>query len=736
MLPTIFLIFWTLLLPETALAVEDIRLHITRLDSQVVLTWQRIPGARFLIFRSDEPMFTPTEETLFTFTQDTFLLAPVVARKTFYRLVVDYQQYTLSAERTVILMEGRRLAKMRAHLIFEHHPYGCAVAVVDSATEVQRIYADGCLLVLRSDGSLRRRVEWELPIGDRNWNIDDGSWGPVGGNPRFDFPAWAEEEGWLFAEQEGLWVFSAHGDTLLVDPAINQVVARISHFRNRRYLVQYAYVFRHGIPLRIHWEEKVFQEDTLARRELVDFSGVTFNEEEITLHPADYPLRDLPLLPLARDPLADPPVSQSTCPVLRELEDCSTPCSGRARTQCSNCHGGDLPQQSWLLLHGLHSSPAVFDVLEVWLQQNFPGFFFYRPWFPVTFTADRMVDTLASRLAWFPQTTQWVGIGTSLGGLVGRSLLQSEQAPPGFNHLISILTPHQGTPLAEPQNQAAALDLFQQIREDLENADAWLGWMTSRFRDGADVLVSLENSLVEIMGDAAVPDLCPDSPFLVQLNSQAGDQSTLGIRGAVLPGHPMEDLYASLALELSPPYPLGSLDSLRLVLRDAFREQLEEMIAECWEWRFIDPLNDLHWDLVNLNQRWEQRALEVEDPVPVWEPLYSYYPGDACWFACPSEPFTCAPPPRENCCHLEIDPETEIHWYCCDCGEGTTVACYEGDYLSDYQYDRHDGVVPLDSQVYPAGLDTVTSRDLGHFAGTRSTEVFHAIGDRLREWGF
>jgi pimeloyl-ACP methyl ester carboxylesterase len=155
-----------------------------------------------------------------------------------------------------------------------------------------------------------------------------------------------------------------------------------------------------------------------------------------------------------------------------------------------------------VLIHGFNSSPSRNEGLLIPIREaNYPsGTFAY----PNDYTLSYSTELLSRELKQFAKAhpkRRVTFVCHSTGGLVARACVENPALDPGnVDRLIMIAPPTHGSQLAR---FACGTDVWEH----------WLtrkhGWPWTRVRD----------SVVDGLGEAA-DDLCPDSPFLVELNAR------------------------------------------------------------------------------------------------------------------------------------------------------------------------------------------------------------------------
>ena len=190
-----------------------------------------------------------------------------------------------------------------------------------------------------------------------------------------------------------------------------------------------------------------------------------------------------------------------------------------------------LPTHAVLLIHGLDEPGGIWDQLAPALaEHHHPTLRFD---YPNDQAAARSADQFRDHLEQLHAqgVTSLDIIAHSMGGLIARDVLTrapvpSEPAIPSVPILITLGTPHAGSPWA-------ALQPLAEIREHLQR------WIESDDQDPARILAAWQGGLAGAAGE----DLRPDSPYLTELNNRPWPGTTrliavVAVIGAVDPDQP------------------------------------------------------------------------------------------------------------------------------------------------------------------------------------------------------
>ncbi len=719
-------------------------LTITALPDQelIRLDWPAQAGIHaWHLHRDSDPFFTPGPSTFHRTTTDTLFFDSLRTVPVFYRVEPAVEAYSLSAVRRDLLLDRRganRELFSQVQVVADSTGVGLLTTLADDRQgsvpqPATLCWRSGALAAFDASDSLRLNMTLDLPRRDPVTGLDNGRLGPRGGWEGFCYNSFAIAGGWSPREEDSLLILEKEtlqggqpaALKLVIDCASNTLRGSEIHRPERSLITRYHYQ-NSGEPLLLKRREQFsFRSDTLLRIQITDYD--------------DY---DLAAPPLAIDPLTLPPTPQPhppLCPTPPPPDDYDdwSPCSALAAMEnmnadpreatldCANCH--DMtPPDGFLLLHGFNSNPSTFNLVQSWLEENYDAVIF-RPHFPTDFRASQMRDSLESRLERLG-TIDWYGIGHSLGGLVGRDLLQNCDGRQPLRGLITIGSAHNGVALAA--NTQTARGLFEDLRDDIEDLldldliDLLLGTNLS------ETFATMEVYFDQLESCASIVDLPPQSDYIQQLQSGRVTEPYVSLGCYADYHHPIAELYAGLTVQFSPPYPFGYLDTQRRAARQEFIALWEQLVAVTWTFRFIDQVNDIHWDLVTMNQDWVQYVLEAE--VEHQHPLYEYHEDGDCFF-CPNPPF-CG---REWCCHEQPqEPDGARFWCCWNCG-GDVIVCYLGDVTTTIEV-PHEGVITLPEQTWHADGDSslVCVEGVNHFAELKSDSALAAFAATLAGWGW
>ncbi len=723
--------------------VEGTTLAVTVLPERnlLQLTWEQQPGVEaWRVYRSPEPLFQPAPQNHLCTVTDSLFYDSLTTPRAFYRVEAHRVFFSIAAVRRDLVLQqgdGNREYYSTITMTSDSTGFTLQTELPQTDRESQQpatiCWRDNALAAWNSSDSLLLNRGLLLPRHDPWTGLDNGKRGLMGGYTDFNYNSFAIAEGWQIAADDSLLILEK--DTLrqgipaslrlVIDLTGNQLRQAEVWWPDRGLVSRYQY---HDLddPLLLHRREQLsYRADTLQRIVITEFSEYNMNADETTRRPADWPPTQTPnLIPCPPPPDSNEYNGWSGCSLLGEMEDMST----RPRpeeTTCTVCHS-DVPPRGILLMHGINSNPTIFNLMQDWLENRYDCFF-YRPHFSNDFTAAEMRDSLSARLERLGDF-QWIGIGHSLGGLVGRDLLQQSDNGP-LQRLITIGSPHNGASLVS--NIDTARGLFNDLRDDIEDLVSLnlIDWLLGT--DLNQTFQSLDTYCDQIENCAAFEDLLPESSYIAQL--QQGD-TNVPFRALTCSDdyqHPVAELYAGLAVQYAPPYPYGQLDHMRNQLRDEFIDTWDYLETLTWNFRFIDGVNDIHWDLVTMNNDWNCYVLDAEYE---WSyPLYEYHENNDCFY-CPRPPFCGGG--REWCCHeIPQEPDGARFWCCFNCG-ADQIVCYLGDASTTIEL-PNDGVLsrPEQTWYFEGDSSQVIVSGVSHLGEKASDHVLERLEIILDEWG-
>jgi pimeloyl-ACP methyl ester carboxylesterase len=723
---------------------EPINLTITALPERnlLQLTWEQQPGVEaWCLYRSPEPLFEPTKTNHLCTVTDSLFYDSLTTPRAFYQVVAHHPFCSVSAvQRDLVLQPGEGNREYFSSLTMAADSTGISLQTILPAAEREQqqpaviCWRDNGLAAWNSSDSLLLNQGISLPRCDPWTGLDNGRRGLSGGYARFSYTSFAISEGWQISDYDSLLILEKdtlrHGSAasmrLVIDLSTN-LLRQSEVWQSQHGLVsRYQYRELENQLLLRRREQFSYKADSLQRIVITEFSEYNLNAAEITYHPADLPPTPTQQFsPCSLPPDADEYTDWSACSLLSEMENMSNRPRPEA-TDCAVCHTY-VPPRGVLLLHGINSNPTVFNLIQDRLESRYDCFFF-RPHFSNDFTAVQMRDSLAARLERLGDI-QWIGIGHSLGGLVGRDLLQRQEGNRPIQSLITIGSPHNGANLVN--NIQTARGLFDDLRDDIEDLASLdlIDWLLGS--DLSQTFQSLESYCDQIESCTAFTDLHPESIYIARLQQGNTNAPFNALACNDNYQYPIAELYAGLAAQFTPPYPYGQLDQTRNQLRNDFISTWNNLESLTWNFRFIDQVNDIHWDLVTMNNDWNRYVLDAEYE---WSyPLYEYHEDNDCFY-CPRPPF-CGNG-REWCCHESPqDPDGARFWCCFNCG-ADEIVCYLGDASTTIEL-PNDGLLSRQEQTWYFAGDSsqVVVSGVSHLGEKASDLVLERLESILDEWG-
>lgn len=566
--------------------------------------------------------------------------------------------------------------------------------------------------------------------GDPSLSLDNGYYQFLGKS--FDYPAWANANGWFLEVQGDKYLFSNGSDTLLVDVNTTLLTNKITHVGTKTFKTEFIWKYLGSTPVLWHVNHLEYRNGTLFQMFREEYSDWVINPSKtIDEMPEDYPDSSLPAMPqmITETPL------QSSCPIRGYAEDVSQAIPSNLRSgtpaqiSCTQCH--TQAGQGFILLHGLASNSSVMDPMEFFLQANFPNSIVIRPYMPHEYSISQMIDSLSARLPLFG-AIQWMGIAHSQGGLVGRGLAQNNL----LSQLLVLASPQQGSPVAIQENSDYALWIFNDLQSSLNDCDNWLGWVTDVFGDASSSLAVLRSQLQYILSCGSIPDLRPDSDFIANLNADTTLVPHRTLKAKFDRSNPVKGMWAGLTTQYVFPYPYSEMDDIRTQNFNTIQGNWNDWIDDCENWNWIGCVNALRHDLEGMENRWQNNVIEAGVLEVRTESFYSYHAPGGC-FECNTQPecVTNGPEPpdggRESECQHYHEQDGSIRWCCPEDGCNGLYRCYLGEQVVEVVYAENDGIVRNVEESYGDGwpIDNVD-----HFSATRSTAFNQDIYETIVLW--
>ncbi|MBT4349383.1 alpha/beta hydrolase [bacterium] len=714
LISAIILLFWCV----TSEAVLQIDVQ----SNNAILNWDVEPGANHYLVQSslNSHDFSIYEEVVVTTNSYTW---PMQGNQMFFRVIPVKNFVSITAKRTTFMPENGRLYIDSCYVTVEREGLEQAYRMIRSDREF--VVKNNTKLTWK-DQVFESKKSITTFNGDPSSNIDNGYFQFLGQS--FDYLSWADANGWSVEDAGNKYIISNVTDTLVVDVATTLLTHRTSQYGEKTFKTEFIWQYVGGVPVLWHVNRLEYRADSLHQLIREEYSDWVINPEiTINVVPDEYPdvsISAMPQFPLETEPIL------SNCPVRRYAEDFSVamPVHLREQVSCSQCHVSS--PQGFILLHGLSSSPSVLDPLEFFIQENFTDDIVYRPFMPHDFTVPQMIDSLVSRMSQFG-AIQWMGIGHSQGGLVGRALAQSNI----LSQILVLASPQQGSPVAKSENVDYAMWIFDDLNSSLNSCDNWFGWVTDVFSDASSNLGSMRSEIGYILNCGSIPDLRPDSDFIADLNSDTTAVPHRTLKAIFDRSNPVKGLWAGATTNYEFPYPLEEMDNIRTSNFNTIQSNWNDWIDDCETWTWIDPINSLRHDLEQLESRWRDNVVEGVWQETRTEPFYTYHAPGTCFY-CTVQP-TCyaaqpEPPAREFYCESTVEQDGSILW-CCDEEGGCNglYRCYRYDLVVEVIYHENDGIVRTSEQDYGDGwpIDAVD-----HLSATRSTAFNQDIYETVQLW--
>lgn len=594
-----------------------------------------------------------------------------------------------------------------------------------------RLFVDSCYVTVEREGSLDHayrmvrpdrefvvkngvKLTWKNQVfqskksvaiftGDPSLNLDNGYYQFLG--KPFDYPAWANANGWLLEVQGDKHLLSNGSDTLLVDVNTTLLTNKVVHDADgNTFRTEFIWKYLGSTPVLWHVNRLEYHNGVLLQMFREEYSDWVINPSKtINEAPEDYPDLSLPAIPetTSATPL------QSSCPIRGYAEDMSQAIPSNLRSgtpaqvSCTQCH--TQAGRGFILLHGLASSPSAMDAMEFFLQSNFPGSLVIRPYMPHHYTLSQMIDSLSARLPLFG-AIQWTGIGHSQGGLVGRGLAQNGL----LSQILVLASPQQGSPVAKQANSDYALWIFSDLQSKLNSCDGWLGWATDVFDDASSSLAVLRAELQYILSCGSIPDLRPDSDFIAAINADSTTIPHQSLQAKFDRNNPVKGLWAGSITHFQFPYPFEEMDNIRTQNFNTIQGNYNDWIDDCENWTWIDCINHLRHALEHLESRWRDNVVEAGVLEVRTEPFYTYHAAGTCFY-CSYQPacVTNGPEPpdggREFYCDSFEEQDGSVLW-CCEEGSCSGLfRCYHGEHVVEVVYAENDGIVRNVEENYGDG---------------------------------
>lgn len=712
-----------LLLWQIAGAALQIQIH----GNNVNLSWETELGANhYVVQASDNPYdFINCEEMVVTTTTCSW---PIDGNRKFFRVIPIKNFVSITAKRTTYTPERGRLFIDSCYVTVERE------GSLDHAYRMVRpdrefVVKNGVKLTWKNQ-AFQSKKSVATFTGDPSLNLDNGYYQFLGRS--FDYPAWANANGWLLEVQGDKYLLSNGSDTLLVDVNTTLLTNKTSHAGSKTFKTEFIWKYLGSTPVLWHVNHLEYRNGTLFQMFREEYSDWVINPTKtINEVPEDYPDLTLPAMPQVTSvtPL------QSNCPIRAYAEDVSQAIPSNLRSgtpaqvSCTQCHA--QAGQGFILFHGLASSPSVMDPMEIYLQQNFPSSLVIRPYMPHEYTIPQMIDSLSARLPLFG-AIQWMGIAHSQGGLVARGLAQNNM----LSQLLVLASPQQGSPVAMQENGDYAMWIFNDLQSSLNDCDNWFGWATNIFSDGASSLAVLRSQLQYILSCGSIPDLRPDSDFIANLNADTTLVPHRTLKAKFDRSNPVKGMWAGLTTQYQFPYPFGQMDNIRTQNFNTIQGNWNDWIDDCEGWNWIGCINALRHDLEGMENRWKNNVIEAGVLEVRTEPFYTYHGPGTCFY-CAHQPacVTNAPEPpdggREFYCDSFEEQDGSVLWCCEEDACSGLFRCYVGDMVVEVVYAENDGIVRNVEESYGDGwpIDNVD-----HFSATRSTAFNQDVYETIILW--
>jgi hypothetical protein len=645
----------------------------------------------------------------------------------FFRVIPVKNFVSITAKRTTYTPDRGRLFIDSCYVTVESEGLERAYRMIKGNREF--VVKDGIKLSWKNQ-EFQSKKSVTTFTGDPSLNLDNGYFQFLG--KHFDYPAWANANGWLLEVQDDKYLLSNGNDTLLVDVNTTLLVNKVSHVEGKTFKTEFIWKYLGSTPVLWHVNHLEYRNGTLFQMFREEYSDWVINPSKtINEAPEDYPDLSLPAMPQ----LTEVQPLQSNCPIRGYVEDMSQAIPSNLRSgtpaqiSCTQCH--TQVGQGFILFHGLASNPSVMDPLELYLQQNFPSSIVIRPYMPHEYTITQMIDSLSARLPLFG-AIQWMGIAHSQGGLVARGLAQNNL----LSQLLVLASPQQGSPVAMQENSDYAMWIFNDLQGSLNACDNWFGWATNIFSDGSSSLAVLRSQLQYILSCGSIPDLRPGSEFLTELNADSTLVPHRTLKAKFDRNNPVKGMWAGLTTQYQFPYPYSQLDDIRTQNFNTIQGNWNDWIDDCESYNWIGCINALRHDLEGMENRWKNNVIEAGVLEVRTEPFYTYHAPGTCFY-CTYTPacVTNGPEPpdsgREFYCDSFEEQDGSVLW-CCDEGSCSGLfRCYHGEHVVEVVYAENDGIVRNAEESYGDGwpIDNVD-----HFSATRSTAFNQDIYETIVLW--